>query len=95
MQVPVQLVPRIVAAMRGTYPTVTDGLDDNDAVRAVLRWWVKSTLADWESRQAEAPVDAAVADTRQLYRDKARQARQAAEAAADLITDLPPETAPA
>lgn len=90
MLVPVQLVPSIVAAMRGTYPLITDGLDDEAAVRAVLRWWVKSTLTEYEARKAESGVDDAVAETRQVYREKAQEARTRAEAAADLITDAPP-----
>lgn len=94
MLVPVQLVPRIVAALRGTYPTITDGLAGDAAVRAVLRWWVKSTLADWEARAAEAPVDDAVAETRQSFRELARQAREQAQAAADLIIDQPPTGPP-
>lgn len=94
MRVPAVLVPRIVAAMRGTYPGVTADLDDDAAVRAVLRWWVKSTLTNWEARQAEAPVDDALAETRQTYRNLADAARQQAEADASTITDQPPTSPP-
>lgn len=95
MQVPTPLVPRIVAAMRGTYPAVTEGLDDEAAVRAVLRFWTKSLVADYEAAQAQAPLEGALADLRATYRAKAEAARQQAQAAADLITDAPSAEEPA
>lgn len=85
--VPDVLVPRIVAAMRGTYPTITAGLDDDASVRAVLRHWVTTTLAAYEGAVAGSGVDTAVEATREEYRLKAEQAREKAEADAGTITE--------
>lgn len=57
--VPDTLEPRIVAALRGTYPAETAGLGDLAAFKAVLRLWLINCLAGWEAQQAS--VDAATA----------------------------------
>lgn len=90
MLVPAVLVPRIVAAFRATYPQVTEGLADDPAVRAVLKYWTVTTLASYEAKLAEAPVDDVVQATRQEYAERARVAREQALAAASAIVENPP-----
>ena len=66
--VPAPLVPRIVASMRGLYPSVTADLDDEAAVRATLKYWVTTTLSSWEARQV-------VGDTQQQMDNLQEQAK--------------------
>jgi hypothetical protein len=91
--VPAVLVPRILAAMRGTYPTVTADLDDDAAVRAVLKHWVTATLSAFEAQQVAAPVVDQLAALQEEARIREAAARQEAEAAAGLITDAAPSSA--
>jgi hypothetical protein len=93
LRVPAPLVPRILAAMRGTYPTVTEGLDDDAAVRAVLKHWVTTTLAAWEEGQIITPLSEQLAQIRAAHAQAERQAaevRARAEAAAATITEADP-----
>jgi hypothetical protein len=72
--IPDALVPRIVAAVRNSYPSETAGLADAPAVRAAIRAWMKTTLAGYEGGLAaqderaqivaarQAAIDAALAD---------------------------------
>lgn len=47
------LVPRIAAAMRGTYPTQTSGIaGDGAAIKACILAWVRETVATWEASQS-------------------------------------------
>ncbi|MDT8915769.1 hypothetical protein [Amycolatopsis sp. PS_44_ISF1] len=91
--VPAVLVPRIIAAMRGTYPTITADLDDDAAVRAVLKHWVTTTLMTFEAQQVTAPVVDQLAALQEEARVREAEARQKAEAAAGLITDAAPPSA--
>lgn len=95
LQVPAPLVPRIIAAFRGEYPALTEGLGDDASVRAVLKHWVTATLAAYESREAEAPADGAVAATREEYRRLAQEAFDQAVSDAGTIVEAPPPPAPA
>lgn len=90
MLVPAALVPRIVAAFRGTYPGVTEGLEDDPAVRAVLKYWVVSTLTAYEGQQAEAALPAAIEALRQEHAELGRLARAKATADAAEIVEAPP-----
>lgn len=54
IDVPAALVPRVVAAMRATYPSLTAGLTDAEAGRAVIRHLVRSVVAAYEAEQARA-----------------------------------------
>jgi len=93
LRVPATLVPRIIAAFRGIYPTVTDGLDDEAAVRAVLLHWVSTTLTTYESREVSKPVQAAADDLVAEAEMKGRKARDAAALAASMIVSAPTEPA--
>lgn len=90
--VPAPLVPRIIASLRGTYPQLTADLDDDAAVRAVLKFWVTSTLASYEAARAEAPVSGAVEATRAEYAERAEAARQKALQDAAQIIEAPGDT---
>lgn len=92
--VPAPLVPRIITALRGTYPTLTAGLDDDAAVRAVLKFWIAEMLAGFEATVAKAPVEGAVAETRAQYETAAADAREKAIADAAAIVDNPELTTP-
>lgn len=88
--VPAALVPRIMAAMRGLYPEVTNGIADNDAmVRAVLKHWVTVTLSQWESEQAKAPVVDALQQVTAEYETASEDARAKAVSDAALIMENP------
>lgn len=90
LDVPLDLVPRIIVALRAEYPTLTSSVTDDDAaVRAVLHYWVTSTLASYESKKAEEPVDGAVEAARQQYALAAAQAREKALQDGERITGAP------
>lgn len=89
MLVPAPLAARIIAAMRATYPQVTEGLDDDAAVRAVLRYWAVSTLAAHEEQQTQALLPDALEATRQEYAAQGQAAREKALADATAIVDAP------
>lgn len=85
--VPAALVPRIIAALRATYPDLTMGLEPEAAVRAVLKHWVTITLAAHEAAAAEAPVQQVVEQVQGEYKIKANQAREKALTDANQIVD--------
>lgn len=70
--VPDALQPRIVAALRGTYPAETAGLGDLAAFKAVLRLWLIGCLAGWEANQAAVEASTAATTARQSAEDTAR-----------------------
>ncbi len=87
LRVPATLVPRIIASMRGIYPNLTVGLDDEAAVRAVLRYWVTSTLATYEGQQSDEETLAAIEAIQAQADEKARLAREKAIRDAAAIVD--------
>jgi hypothetical protein len=50
--VPDALVPRVITALRATYPDLTEGLNDGAASRAVIRYWVRTTVQVYEGTLA-------------------------------------------
>lgn len=96
MKVPLALVPRIIEALRKTYPTLTDGLDNDAAVRAVVRYWVVTTLTNYETQKAAAPIAQRVTETQEELDATVLAARTKAFDDAKLIEDAvvpPPATA--
>ncbi|MBP2323344.1 hypothetical protein JOF56_003729 [Kibdelosporangium banguiense] len=73
--------------MRGLYPTATADLDDEAAVRAVLKHWVTTTLATFEAQRVAAPMAEQVAALQADAQQKEQAAREQAERAAGLITE--------
>lgn len=92
LRVPLTLVPRIVLAMRATYPEATEGITDPDAaVRAALRAWVIETLAANERARMLAPLDVTIAQLVTDYEANANAAKEAALAESTaIVEDVPP-----
>lgn len=89
--VPATLVPRIVAAMRGLYPSVTEGITDDDAaVRAVLKHWVTTTLSTFETAAVAISTADQIEALKAQAEEEARLAREKAEADAGTITEPAP-----
>ncbi len=64
LDIPLQLIPRIIKALRATYPHVTEGItDDEAAVRAVLKEIISSALSVHESRIASDAVQVKLKET--------------------------------
>ena len=87
--VPADVAARVITALRATYPSVAEGLDDNGVVRAVLIHWIASTLIAYEGDAEEASVEDAVAQVRKEYIDRATKAREKAQADASRIREAP------
>jgi hypothetical protein len=87
--IPEDLLPRIMAALRGTYPDTTEGKADLPAALAVLRYWLTHTLQQWEAREAEAPLAGELESTRTRYQQRAEEARAKARDDAAAIVDNP------
>ena len=85
---PAPLALRIIKAIRGSYPSIVEGKSDPAAVRAVIRYWFVTTLANFEGRLAEAPVDEVVEAARSEYATKAKKAREKAERDAASIIEV-------
>lgn len=92
LRVPISLAARLIAALRGIYPNLTEGLGDDDAVRAVLKFWMTSTLTTHEGAMAEAPLADVLEATRAEYQRLADAAREKARADADTIQADPAPT---
>ncbi len=101
LDIPLHLIPRIIKALRATYPGITDGIaDDEAAVRAVLKEIISSALSVHESQMAAN----AVRDEIKQKQDDAEKSSAAAYAKArhevatyvkDAITpELPPPPEP-
>lgn len=92
--VPAPLVPRIVRAVRALYPSLTDGKDDDRAIRSWLKYLVTQTVAQAEAQAALAPVEDAVEATRIDYQKRAEKAREKAEKDSDAIVEAVTPSAP-
>lgn len=71
LNVPDAVQPRIVAALRGTYPTETSGLTDLQAFKAVLRLWLIQCVSGYEANQAFTDALTAAQEARQAASDTA------------------------
>jgi hypothetical protein len=93
-RIPLELVPRIIAAIRARYPAATSGIVDHDAaVRAALRAWITETWTAYEEAQAKAPLPITIAQTVAAFDAKAEAAAEKAATDAERIVD--DATAPA
>jgi hypothetical protein len=80
LEIPLDLVPRIIAAIYARYPDATKGITDPElAVRVALAAWVEELLSDYEAGQARAPLPMAVAQTIADYDARSTQARTKAK----------------
>lgn len=77
--VPDLLVPRVMAALRASYPDLTDpagvALTDAQSARAVIKLWLRQTVQHHEGNQVRATQS-----------NEATQAEQSAWTAMDAIT---------
>lgn len=91
MQVPIALVPRIVAALRARYPAVTAEIsDDHAAVQAVLAHWVINSVVAYETDQALAPLEDELQRVRDQFTVAAERARaNALTAVAAIVPAVP------
>lgn len=61
IEVPDVLVPRVVAAMRATYPDLTAGKANVAAAKAVIAFWTRNMLASYEADQERQRTQAGAA----------------------------------
>ncbi len=98
LSIPLPLIPRIIAALRATYPGITDGItDDEAAVRAVLKEVVSSALSVYESRTAADAVQTEIKEKQaHLEVASATAYAKARSEVAAYVTDAvtPPEPEP-
>lgn len=87
--VPIALVPRIVKAFRETYPTVTEGLEDDPAVRAVLKYLVTQILTQYEATLPASEAREQIKEIESGVAEKQEQARLKALADASKISENP------
>lgn len=87
--VPAALAPRIVAALRATYPGLAADKDDDAVVRAVLHYWIASTLETYEISQAANALAGAKAKLDQDHFASVEAIRKKARQAAATITEDP------
>ncbi|MCZ2810220.1 hypothetical protein O2W15_02110 [Modestobacter sp. VKM Ac-2979] len=71
--------PRIVSALRGTYPAlVGDETDPDVIVQTVTRDWISQILVAWEGREAEAAHAEQLATLQAEHRVLAEKAHEKA-----------------
>lgn len=87
--IPAALAPRIIAALRWTYPEATQGRDDEAAVRASLIEWITATLLTYEGFQTDLKRSEAHQKVDATFAEVTKAAKQAAKEAAATITEDP------
>ncbi len=86
--IPSTLADRIAKALRAVYPTLTEGRDSDDAaVRAVLIYWITSTLETYEGDLIRAELEREVAEVTAKGRARAEEVRARVRASASLIRE--------
>ena len=97
LEIPADLAPQIITALRVLYPTVTEGKDDDAAVRAVLVYWIVSALEAHQGQLANAALEQKITAMRSAYSTQIDQAREKVRQAAGRIKEktLPDEASPA
>lgn len=88
MRVPLPLAARLIEAILTEYPSVTTGKDPDAAVRAVVRYWFVSTLANHEAKKAAAAQQAAASAAQEEVDLKANSAREKALRDAEYIEEI-------
>lgn len=94
LQIPADLAAQIIAAFREMYPTLTEGKDDDAAVRACLVWFITSTLETSADRKARAALDSTILQLRTGADVQAQRRSEQIHAAVGRIKEKPlPEAA--
>ena len=89
LEIPADLAPLIIEAFRDIYPTITDGKDDDSAVRHVLLWFITTTLETTANRKAQAALDSTISQLRTGADVQAQRRRDQIRAAAGRIKQKP------
>ncbi len=89
LAIPADLAFRILAALRGTYPSLTAGRDDEGVVRAVLLYWITTTLSGYEGQAVYTETEKAIDQLRKENVEKAKKASEKAVVDASRIREAP------
>lgn len=92
--IPAPLATRIIAALRAVYPTLTEGKDDDGAVRAVLIYWITAALETYEGNLLREQTNAAIETVRVQGNARAEKIRDEVRKAAGLIRETPTSEPP-
>lgn len=87
--VPGDLAVRIIAAIRGLYPSVVEGKSDVDAVNAMVVEMLTSALVTWEGRQINVEAEEQIEQIRADAQSRSAQAQKAAKEAAAVLHKVP------
>ena len=87
--IPADLAAQIIAAFREMYSTITNGKDDDAAVRACLVWFITSTLETAANRKASAALDSTILQLRTGADIQAQRRREQIGAAVGRIKEKP------
>ncbi len=88
--VPVDLLPRLHAALRGVYgANLPVDTSDEDVVAHVMQDWFAETLAQWESRAAVEGVEQQISEIRTKGANAANKAAEKARKDAERIVRKP------
>jgi len=90
LEIPADVAALVIVSFRGLYPDITSGKDDDAAVRAVLRWFITSTMETHAGREATKILEAAIAQLRAKDAAAAGARREQIHAAAGRIKEKPP-----
>ncbi len=87
--IPAPLAVKIIASLRANYPTHTAGTDDDAAVRAVLVYWITSSLETHEADLVRQQAEQAIARLREQTEATAEATRAAVREAVKAIRENP------
>lgn len=87
LEIPEDVAVQVIEAFRSIYPTVTEGKDDEAAVRATLIWFITSTLETYQTRRIFDGLSAAVKSIEAQHNLAAEQARAKIKLAAGRIKE--------
>lgn len=78
---------RVDAALRGLYPGLTEGLNEQQALGAVVRQWVSDALVQYEAAQAMPNLTEILDKAREdaLKGQRAADAKARKDAEADIL----------
>jgi len=92
--IPADLAPKIIEALRFLYPTITDGKEDDPAVRAVLIHFITSAMETYQIRKANEALDLTVEGLQAQAAQKQAALRAQIRAAASRIKEKPDDPVP-
>ena len=87
--IPVELAPTIIAALRRRYPGMTEDMEDEGVVRAMLKYIIEVTVIEEAALQANLTTEAEAAEVQRRGAVRAEQARARAQEAVKRIREVP------